>query len=305
MFNNGFLHLFVIYTVWGSTFLATSIVLHEGFPPFLLAASRLTTAGAVLLLFAIARKQSIALNFKELINVAMTGILIWVGGHALVNLGMLKADSGYAALLFGSMPLWGLLLEVVFKGVKLQKPVMLSLVIGFLGILCLALPSLKTFEFTELPYLLALLIAPISWALGSIFREASLQKKSTFAIAGYQLLFGGLVCVLIASFAQEALPAELSWKAIGAWSYLTLFGSIIAFSSFVRALQLLPNSLVMSFAYVNPVIAVFLGCLVLNEVITGWTITGMLLISVGVGTLLRFNAKPVAPVRQTGVQELN
>ncbi len=294
--NAGYAHLAVIYLAWGSTFLAIRVGARpgSGFPPLWLAACRVLTAGTLTLAWAALRGYRIRPSARALAALLATGCLFWVGGHSLVIWGESRADSGYAALLFGSMPLWGLVLETL--GRKRTPPSARSaapVLVGFAGVLCLSLPALlqalraapSAEAGADPKALLALLLAPVSWAAATVFQPAELLSLPAPVVAGWQQLLGGLACASLALGLGEPLPRPIP-EALAAWLYLTTVGSLLAFTCFTQATRLLPSRVVMSFAYVNPVIAVLLGRVILGERLTPWTLAGMALIIAGVGGLL-------------------
>jgi drug/metabolite transporter (DMT)-like permease len=133
---------------------------------------------------------------------------------------------------------------------------------------------------------LALLGAPITWSAGSVLQSRRAVSLAPQVSAGYQSLLGGLGFLILVLVFREPKPAPTN-QAWLAWGYLILFGSVIAFTSFVQMLRLLPMSIAMTYAYVNPVIAVFLGALILGEPITFWTISGAVLVILGVAGVFR------------------
>lgn len=199
-----------------------------------------------------------------------------------------KLDSGYAALIFGSMPLWALVFHSLhMRGKNLSFGLVFSALVGFAGIAILSLPNLSGAAMESRLHFFALLVAPASWALGTILQTGEVKKVPAVASAGYQQIFGGLSCGIFALINHEIYPQWNSSVYLGL-GYLTLVASVIAFGSYIRVLQILPTNWVMSFAYVNPLIAVSLGAVVLHEPITGFTVTGMVFIIAGVAGLFRF-----------------
>jgi drug/metabolite transporter (DMT)-like permease len=241
--------------------------------------------------------KSLTVSRSTLFHLVITGLLLWVGGHAWVIWGAQKADSGYAALLFGATPLWAVLFEFLIHKKSLSLMSIISVVLGFMGIICLSVPGLLSNNSSgsspDLLTFLALSLAPASWALGSVLQGDKLKEIPALVSAGYQQLFAAIGCGLLALLFSEPIPYPSTEAWIGL-SYITLLGSVVAFYSFTRALQLLPSSIVMSFAYVNPVIAVILGFFWAGEQITIWTITGMAFIISGIVILLRADKNHLA-----------
>jgi drug/metabolite transporter (DMT)-like permease len=200
-------------------------------------------------------------------------------------------DSGLAALIVASTPIWVALFESILDQ-KLPSPILvISLVTGFGGIVILSYPLLSSGVQADILSILALLAASFSWSSGLVLQSRKPVSVSRSVSSGYQQLFGGVFFTLIALAVREPLPTPTG-EAWLAWGYLVVFGSLIAFTSFVSALQLLPASLVTTYAYVNPVIAVLLGWLILREPITSWTVTGGLFVLAGVTGIYWVNNRP-------------
>ena len=177
--------------------------------------------------------------------------------------------------------------------------VILSLIIGFLGIFILSLPVLTSGIRADLLSILALLLASFSWASGLVLQTRHPVSLSRGVSSGYQQLFGGIFFAAIALIVREPLPTPTT-QAWLAWGYLLIFGSVIAFTSFVTALQILPTRLVTTYSYVNPVIAVLLGWLILGEPITYWTIAGGVLVLIGVTGIYRASSASKEPETREG-----
>lgn len=280
---SGIFHLFVVYVVWGSTYLAIRVAVREGsgLGPFWLGASRTLLAAVLLLAFVALRRRRLKPSRPELVVLVTSGVLMWVGGNGGVNWAEQRLDSGLVALIIGSMPLWVALMESLLDRRLPSLLLASSLVIGFVGLVVLSLPLLRSGISGDAASVAAVLVAAVSWGAGSLLLRRRPPALDTTAVAGVQQLAGGVGFALFALAVAEPLPTPSS-AAVVAFAYLTLFGSIIAIRSYVRALQLLPTSLVMTYTYVNPVIALLLGWILLDETITGTTIAGMALILAGV-----------------------
>jgi drug/metabolite transporter (DMT)-like permease len=189
--------------------------------------------------------------------------------------------SGYAALLVSSTPIWAAVVESLLDRRAPTVLLAVALVVGFGGTGLLSVPILAGGAKADVYAVLGLLFASLSWSSGSILQNRYPVKLSARTSAAYQQLFGSAGFLVLIVLTGEPAPrptAEAWW----AWGYLVVFGSIIAFTSFVQALRLLPTRIVFTYAYVNPLIAVALGWLLLREPITGWTIGGAFLILLGV-----------------------
>jgi len=286
--RTGLFHLAVVYVLWGSTYLAIRLAVREdaGFPPFIMACMRVATASVVLLAWARARRQRVRLIRGELGLLAGTGALLWVGGNGLVNLAEQRAGSGLAALMVAAMPIWAELIAVVLDRRLPSWRTAASVLLGFLGVAVLSWPVLREGTRADVLGLVALLAAPFFWALGSIWLQRRKPDLGVLAISGWQQALGAIALLAMSLLTREPLPTPTP-TAWAAWGYLVIFGSILAFTSYMTTLQRLPYRVVATYTYANPVIAVFLGWLVLQEPVTGWTLGGASLVVAGVAGVFR------------------
>jgi drug/metabolite transporter (DMT)-like permease len=192
-----------------------------------------------------------------------------------------RAESGYAALLVGSAPLWTTVVESVIDRRPPTLRLLGALLIGLAGVGVLNYPVMRHGSSADVMSAVALLVAVMSWGIGSVYQKRRPVTLSGEANAAYQLLFGSVALLTVSFLVGEPRPTPTP-AAIAAWGYLVIFGSVVAFTSFVKALKLLPVGVVMTYAYVNPVIAVLLGWMILGEQITMWTFAGSALVLLGV-----------------------
>ena len=281
--RTGLLHLLVVYIVWGSTYLAIRVAVREGagFPPFTMALMRVMVAAAILLGWARLRRERIRLSRREFVLLAGSGLLLWVGGNGLVTWAEMRSASGMAALLVAAMPIWAEIIAIVVDHRLPSWRMATSILLGFAGVGVLSWPVLRQGTTADILAVIALLLAPLFWAMGSIWYQRRKPELSDLTVSGWQQLFGGMGFLVLVLWRQEPLPAP-STAAWLAWGYLVLFGSVLAFTSYLATLRLLPYQVVVTYAYVNPVIAVFLGWLILAEEVTAWTLTGAVLVVAGV-----------------------
>ena len=279
----GLAHLMVVYFVWGSTYLAIRVAVREGagFPPFTLAFMRVAVASSILFVWAGLRKDRLRLTRKEFLVILGSGLLLWVGGNGLVTWAEMRASSGLAALLVASMPIWAELIAMTIDRRLPSVRMAGSILLGFSGVGLLSYPILRQGTTADVLGVIALLLAPFFWALGSIWFQRSKPDLSIQAASAWQQVCGGLGFLLVIWIRQEPLPTPTG-EAWLAWGYLVLFGSVIAFTSYMATLKLLPYQIVTTYAYVNPVIAVFLGWLILQEEVTAYTLGGAALVVAGV-----------------------
>ena len=288
----GLLHLFVVYLVWSSTYLAIRVAVRPegGFPPFAFGALRVILGGLVLLLWARLAGQRIRLSGREMLVLAGSGLLLWTGGNGFLMWAEQRIASGYAALLVASTPIWVAILESVLDRKLPTFLLVLFLLTGFAGTGLLSVPSLCSGQAAEVLPVLALMLGSFCWGAGSLLHHRNPLEVSSRVSAAYQQLFGCGGFLLMSLVSREPLPRPTlaAWWAL---AYLLLFGSILAYTSYLRALELLPTRIVFTYAYVNPVLAVFLGWLFLQEPVTGWTMAGAMLVLMGVAGVFRARSR--------------
>lgn len=280
----GLVHLSIVYVLWGSTYLAIRIAVQEGsgFPPMIMSATRVFCGSIILIgLAKIFYKDSLKINRNEFLVLFISGIALWFGGNGLVAIAETNINSGYAALIIACTPIWVAVIESYLDKKTPSFFLFGSLFLSILGITVLNWPAISTYDTTDLWSTFLLIFAGLSWGAGSIYQKRKELKISPEVSSAYQQIFGGVV-LFIASFVlsePNISPSFTSWLA---WAYLIIFGSVIAFTSFIKALKLLPANIVFTYAFINPVVAVLLGLIVLNEPITIWTLVGSPLILIGV-----------------------
>lgn len=289
----GILHLLVIYVIWGSTYLAIRVAVREGsgFPPFTMGAMRTLIGGSILIVLAALRRHRLRPTASELRILVASGLLLWLAANGLVTWAETRAESGYAALIIATIPIWVALLDAIADRRFPPLLLILSLLVGLAGIGVLSLPHLVGGDSRDLGALAALLLSPFCWALGSVLQRRRPVGVAPQVSAAYQQLFGSVGFFAVALLVHEPPPAPTQ-EAMLAWVYLVIMGSVVAFSSYVAVLHLLPTRIVATYAYVNPVIAVLLGAIILNEAITTATIIGMVLVLLGVAGVFRATYRP-------------
>jgi drug/metabolite transporter (DMT)-like permease len=284
----GLFYLSLVYVIWGSTYLAIRVTVREGagFPPFTMGLTRVLVAGILLLLWAMLRRMTILPSRRELLVLGGSGLFLWTGANGLVSWAEQRADSGLAALIIASTPIWVALIETVLERRLPTVRLTLALIVGFAGIVALSLPTLRSGTEADAWSILALLGASASWSAGSMLQSRVKVTVSPQVSAGYQSLIGaaGFLLLVIIFREPKPFPTTQAWLA---WGYLVIFGSLIAFTAYVSALHLLPINITMTYAYVNPVIAVLLGAIILGEQITFWTVLGAILVLLGVAGVFR------------------
>ncbi|MEJ2013506.1 MAG: EamA family transporter [Anaerolineales bacterium] len=283
-------NLLVVYLVWGSTYLAIRVAVRPeaGVPPFTLGFVRMLIAGTILLTWGALRSGTLRIGRRELVVLAGSGLLLWTGANGMVAWAEQRVESSFAALLVATIPLWTVAIESLLERRMPSARVAVALLAGFSGTVILSTPRLQLEAGEALPVVM-LILAPISWSLGTLLQQRHPVKMSARLSAGYQLIFAALGFGILALVAGEPRPHPTP-AALAAWLYLILFGSVLAFTSYVEVLRSLPVSLAMTYAYVNPVIAVVLGAWLLSEPVSVSTLLGAALVLLSVAVIFRERA---------------
>jgi drug/metabolite transporter (DMT)-like permease len=274
--------LLIVYLVWGSTYLAIRVGV-ETIPPLLMAAARNLVAGLIMFPLALRHWRSAPLrrrwpSRREWLGCATVGILLLVA-NGVVGVGEKTVPSGLAALLVATVPLWLLGIDAGLNHARMGAAPLAGLLLGLAGVALLS--GLGDSHGISVAGVIIILAAAAAWALGTIMARRVTIPSSAALASGMELIAGGAALLLLAAASGEFGSLHLgqvsarSWLALG---YLTVFGSIVAFSAYGIAVRSLPTPTVATYAYVNPVIAVLLGSLILNERLTPATIAGGALI---------------------------
>jgi drug/metabolite transporter (DMT)-like permease len=291
--------MLILYVVWGSTYLGISIAV-DSIPSFLMAGSRFALAGTVMLGAAIVLRRG---RFawptrREWRDSFIVGGLLMGGGMGMVALGEETVPSGIAALVIAMMPLWVALLGRVFFGERLPVGAVAGIAIGLAGVAILVGPSANTAESFNAGGILALILSPISWSAGSLFsaHRARLPRDPLVATAA-QMLTGSVVLAVMAAIRGEYATFRIeavTTESLLAFGYLAIVGSLVAFTAYVWLLRVAPLPLIATYAYVNPVVAVALGALILQEPITPRTLVAGAVIVFAVALIITARSRMAA-----------
>jgi drug/metabolite transporter (DMT)-like permease len=279
----------IVYVVWGSTYLAIRVMV-ETVPPLLGAGTRFVVAGG-LLLGVLALRGTRLPTRRELVGALIIGTLL-TGANAVVSVAETDVPSGLAALLIASVPLLVILMRRGF-GENVSRASVAGVGIGFLGVAVLLLPGERP-DGASLIGMLGVLAAAAMWASGTFASPRTDLPGDPFVSTGWQMLLGGLICCaagLAAGELPDVEPSAFSGDSLLAWAYLVTIGSLVAFSAYIWLLQNAPVSKVATYAYVNPVIAIVLGWLVLEETITAVTLIGAAVIVASVALVVKVESR--------------
>jgi drug/metabolite transporter (DMT)-like permease len=284
--------------VWGTTYLAIRVAI-ETLPVFLFPGLRFTIAGLILMTIRLAMKDPLPRTAAEWWNLALIGALMVGVGNVAVVWAEHFVTSGFAALLVATAPFWMALMESFrATGERTTPRKVAGMAIGFAGVVILVAPELSgsKFDLRFLLGVLALQAGTIAWNFGSIRSKYHAPKTSPLMSAALQMILGGGMVAIIGLANGDAANFRFNGKTLAAFLYLVVFGSIIAYGSYVYALSHLKTSTVSFYAYVNPAVAVFLGWLILDEPL-GWNaIVAMIVIFAGMALVHTApKAAPAAP----------
>ncbi|WP_307845180.1 EamA family transporter [Planomonospora sp. ID67723] len=271
--------------MWGSTYLGIMITI-ETIPPLSSGAMRFTVAALVLTaaIFLLRGRDALRMTAKEFGGAALVGLLLLTAGNGMVAVAEQHISSGLAALLVASVPLWLVVLRILAR----DRPRVLTLtgvLIGFAGVAVLSLTGGSGAG--DAAGIVTILLASLSWSVGSFLSARIPMPANPFTASAVEMLAGGVGLALTATVLGERLDLDaVSGRSWAALAYLIVMGSLVAFTSYVWLLGTAPISLISTYAYVNPVVAVALGALILGEPVTGSMVAAGLVIVVGVALVV-------------------
>lgn len=275
--------LFVVYIVWGSTYVAIQWAV-ETMPPFLTAGMRFVTAGGIMLAVLRVRDRT-PITAAHVRGAGLVGTLMLLGGNGLVCWAEKHVPSGIAAVMIATAPLWFVVLDwLVYRGPRPTLAVSIGAIIGFIGVVLLINPGGVTGG-VHVGGAIALLCACALWPLGSLHSRRIALPSSVFVSTALQMVCGGASLLVVGSLLGEWPRVDLSAITLRSWlsfGYLLVFGSMIAFSCYVWLLRIASPALISTYAYVNPVVAVLLGTTLNHEPLSQRTLIGAAVIVVAV-----------------------
>ena len=272
-----------IYVIWGSTYLFNKVAVTE-LPPFFLASIRFFIAGVLMICLAAVSNQKLAISKKQFINSIIASFFFLVYGNGVFVWALKYVDSGFGALLASTQPLFVLFLLRLIDRKPFQKKSMIGVGFGMLGMYLLVSQKELTTSEGSLLGIFMMLTCVLNWSYGSVFVSKADLPKSFMVSTGYQMLIAGFVLSVTSLGLDETWTSPLIWSTNVQISMLLLiiFGGIIAFTAFNYLLKVVPTEKVSTSAYVNPVIALFMGWYFLDEVLTTQSIVASIILLTGV-----------------------
>ena len=272
----------LVYVFWGSTYLGIGIAV-EDIPPAVMCAARFLTAGITMLGYCALTGRRIRFSARQLGHLAVVGILLLMGGNLTLSYAERIVPTGLSALLIAVTPLWFLVLDSLLLGNHhISRRGKIGLAIGIFGVIVLIWPDLRhptALGRRELFWSLALQLGSFSWAFGSVLsKKWQTAASDPFSAISWQVLFAGAANLIFALLVERHSRITWTVRGVGAILYLVVCGSWIGYTAYIWLLQHVPTSKVSTYAYVNPVVAVFLGWLILHERIDRYIAMGSAII---------------------------
>lgn len=294
--------LATVWFFWGSTFLGIRVAVHS-IPPFLMAGTRYMVAGILLgaIVWILQRGRRQAITLSQLSGVVITAFLLLVCGNGLVCLSEVHLESGTAALIVATTPLWMILIDAVLSR-RLRATSLAGILLGTAGVFALVgAPSAHA----SLPAAILVLIASFAWAVGSVYARRRSSQHLNPMLPALEMLAGGIMLSIVGAARGEVNAlhlAQLPPPAIAGWIWLVVAGAMIAYSAYAYAVRTLPTNVVATYAYVNPIIAVILGALILKEALSWNVLAGGAAIILSVIAIMLGNRNNAANAKR--VEEL-
>jgi drug/metabolite transporter (DMT)-like permease len=275
----------LVYLFWGSTYLAIDIAV-QSIPPALMCAVRFSIAGVVMLAVCAATGRRIWYSARQIVLAAVVGLLLLMGGNLTLSWAELSVPSGLAALIIAITPLWFLVLDSMLLGHhRISWRGKAGLALGMVGLLVLFWPEFQsrtTLGRRELWASIALLGGSFLWALGSVLSKRWQSGMDVFSATGWQVTAAGAGNFLLAVAVGDFSRVTWTSRGVGATMYLVVCGSWVGYTAYIWLLEHVPTSKVSTYAYVNPVVAVFLGWLILHERVDRFIVMGSVIVVLSV-----------------------
>jgi drug/metabolite transporter (DMT)-like permease len=294
--------LITVWFVWGSTFLGIRVAV-QSIPPFLMAGARYVVAGALLgaIVWMLQGGSRQRITHKELRDAILTAFLLLACGNGLLSVSEIRLESGTAALIVATTPLWMILIDAVLSR-KLRGTSLVGIVLGTIGVVALVgAPAAHG----SLPAAILVLVGSCAWAVGSVYARRNSAQHLNPILPALEMFAGGIM-LSVAGIATGELHyvnfAQLPVPAVVGWIWLVVAGAMIAYSAYAYAVRTLPTNIVATYAYVNPIVAVILGAVLLKESLTWNVLAGGAAIVLSVITIMLGNREKA--VKREGAEEL-
>lgn len=297
----------LVYTLWGSTYLGIRIAV-ESVPPAMMGAIRFLIAGGLMLIWCAATGRTIRVTRDQFRRLLIIGILLLTTGNVVLGWAEQNIPTGLAALIIAITPVWFLLLETfVFRGDHLSRRGIAGLAMGFLGIVVLLWPKIAnggSLGKQQLFGACLVLGSSFSWATGSVLSKQWHMPVDPYVASAWEMTLAGIVNLVVALALGNHHETAWQTRSLLAILYLVIAGSWVGFTAYIWLLRNVPTSKVATYAYVNPIVAVFLGWLVLDEKIDAFILAGTAIIIVGVATVTgaKIRKREVAPEELPAVE---
>jgi drug/metabolite transporter (DMT)-like permease len=297
----------LVYVFWGSTYLAIGITDEQHLPPLVMCAMRFLLAGPIMMAACAILGRPVRITRQQATQLAVIGCLLLVGGNGGLAWAEQYVPTGYAALIVAVTPIWFLLLEAfVFRGDRLSKRGVLGVALGICGIAVLFWPKFEYRETLGIIQLFAsttLLLSSFSWSVGSVLSRKWQMTVDPFVATAWEMTFAGLAHLLLATITGQWHRTVLTGRALAATLYLVVFGSWVGYSAYIWLLKHVPSPKVATYAYVNPIVAVFLGWLILREQVDPYILFGsaVIVIAVALVTTAQVRSRPAEQEQAAGV----
>ncbi len=285
----------LVYVFWGSTYLGIELAV-EYVPPYLMTGVRFLIAGVLMLLYCWWTKRGIGVTGAQLLKLGVIGCLLLSVSNVLLAWAEQVVPTGLAALIVAVTPLWFLVIDsFIFRGDRPNVKGYFGLALGIAGIAILLWPKLMASTALGRKQFFAasmLIFASFSWSMGSALSKRWQKGIDPFSASGWQMAIAGTVNLIVATCFGEFAHARWTLQAMGAIAYLIVFGSWVGFSAYIWLLQHVSMSKVATYAYVNPVVAVFLGWIALHERVDGYILAGTAIVVISVAIVTQSKVTP-------------
>jgi drug/metabolite transporter (DMT)-like permease len=286
----------LVYVFWGSTYLAIGIADDEHLPPFVMCAIRFLVAGPILMAACAFMGRSVRVPRRELARLALIGCMLLVGGNGGLAWAEQYVPTGFAALIVAITPIWFVLLEAfAFRGDRLSSRGVMGVVLGICGIAILFWPKFEyreTLGIMQLVCATTLLFSSFLWAFGSVLSRRWQLAVDPFVATAWEMIFAGCGHVVLSLVTGQYRRAVFTHRGMMAVLYLVVFGSWVGYSAYIWLLKHVPTPKVATYAYVNPIIAVILGWLVLREHIDVYIALGSAVVVIAVALVTTAQLHP-------------